>query len=160
MAEAQPQPHKFLRSLFRCIEYFEPDFPSPEYLYALGIQAFEVLLDPDKCGTFQFSPSFFQPHPDRLLQLYPPRPDVQEQEEFLRLSPIPSVQDIMNDSDIDYSPEVAPTFANLHRYDINRYEMVNDALAQARQTEKIIDCHMTIPRNIGAHIKKMAILLS
>ncbi|KAI1836103.1 hypothetical protein DTO013E5_5250 [Penicillium roqueforti] len=66
----------------------------------------------------------------------------------------------MNDSDIDYSPEVAPTFANLHRYDINRYEMVNDALAQARQTEKIIDCHMTIPRNIGAHIKKMAILLS
>ncbi|KAJ5804095.1 uncharacterized protein N7518_000398 [Penicillium psychrosexuale] len=108
MPEIQPQPHKFLRSLFR--------------------------------------PSFFQPHPDRLLQLYPPRPDVQEQEEFLRLSPIPSIQDIMNDSDMNYSPEVAPTFANLHRYDINRYELVNDALAQARQIERIIDCHMTIPR--------------
>ncbi|KAI2741828.1 hypothetical protein DTO006G1_1338 [Penicillium roqueforti] len=56
-----------------------------------------------------------------------------------------------------YLPNEEGTTMSLY---LPKYEMVNDALAQARQTEKIIDCHMTIPRNIGAHIKKMAILLS
>jgi hypothetical protein len=76
MAESQAQPHVFLRSLVQRVEDLEPDFPSPGDLQGLGIQTFEMSLNPDE--TLKCDPCYFRPHPDKLLEKYPIHPKVEQ----------------------------------------------------------------------------------
>ncbi|KAJ6190836.1 hypothetical protein N7519_000857, partial [Penicillium mononematosum] len=120
------QPHAFLSSLFQRLEDLEPDFPSPEDLQGLGIQTFEVPFDPDE-ETLKFNPCFFRPHPDKLLEKYPIRPDVEEDypETVMKIPPARTIQEYIADSPTKYPPHTAPILENLTEEDRDEYEMDN-----------------------------------
>ncbi|KGO77567.1 hypothetical protein PITC_008400 [Penicillium italicum] len=148
MPELQAQPHAFLRSLFQQVKDLEPDFPSPGDLDGLGIQAFEVSFDPNEYGTIKFDPSFFQPHPDKLLEKYPIHPKVDQEyyEYHLKIRQVRTIQDIINDALTEYPPDVAPIFENLTFIDRPRYLMEIEAYGQAQGIEHVIRSHLDTPR--------------
>ncbi|KAJ5894947.1 hypothetical protein N7495_006638 [Penicillium taxi] len=98
MTLSQAQLHSFLWSLFQHVNNLEADFPSPEILQALEIQAFQVSLDTAKYEILKFNPCFFEPQPGKLFQMYPLNPMHLEWDpgDSMKLSHLPSVRDIMD----------------------------------------------------------------
>jgi hypothetical protein len=92
--EQHPEPHEYLRSLYQRVKDFEPDFPSPDDLQMLGIQAFQVATAND--GTIKFNPCFFLPHSERLFQRYPLDDIIGSRPRTLR-SPTPTLEDVLKD---------------------------------------------------------------
>ncbi|CAI7586001.1 unnamed protein product [Penicillium glandicola] len=154
MPLSQAQPHSFLRSLFQQLNDLEADFPSLETLQTLGMQAFQVSMDTEKNGTLKLNPCFFEPRPEKgLLQMYPLEPGYVEwdQRESMELSPLPSVQDIMDRAVKKYPPEVAPTLENLRKDDRFDFDMAHDPESLATELDGLVDIHLDAIRLQGPY---------
>lgn len=152
MQVSQAQPHSFLRSLFQQVNDLEADFPSLETLQALGIQAFQVSLDTEKHGTLKLKPCFFEPQPGKgLLQMYPLRPmDLAwDQGDSMKLSPLSSVQGIMDRAAKKYPPKIAPILENLRKEDRFNFDRAHDPDGLASELERVVDAHLRATRVQG-----------
>ncbi|KAJ5365422.1 hypothetical protein N7517_008308 [Penicillium concentricum] len=144
---SQAKPHAFIRSLAQQVADLEPDFPSPEDFQELGIQTFEVSLNPDKT-ELKFDPCFFQPHPENVVEKYPLHPEVDQEyrHNHLMIPHIRTIQDFINADPKRYPPELAPIPKNLTIWDRSLYEMENDAYGQAEDIAHVIDGHLSALR--------------
>ena len=139
--------HSFLRSLFQQVIDLEDDFPSLETLQAVGIQAFQVSLDTEN-GTLEFNPCFFEPQSKGLLQIYPLHPmDLEwDQGDSLKLSPLPSVQDIMDRTLKKWPPELTPVLENLKKQDRFKFDQAHDPKSRATVLERVVEAHLDAHR--------------
>ncbi|CAI7599483.1 unnamed protein product [Penicillium glandicola] len=138
--------HAFLRSLFQQVRDLEPDFPSSDEIRRLGIRACEVSPADTNDGTLEFEPCYFKPHPDKLLEIYPFHPDVEPDEYPVPISPVRSVQDLMNEWPTIYPPGVAPILENLRWTERSSYELDRIAFDQGQEIEDLIDSHLGVLR--------------
>ncbi|KAJ5562133.1 hypothetical protein N7461_000894 [Penicillium sp. DV-2018c] len=140
MTLSQAQPHAFLRSLFQQVNVLEDDYPSLESLQALGIQASQASLDTEKHETVKFDPCFFERQPADWVNLerYPVDP-TDPAGGPVKLSPLLSIQDIMDRSWEKYPPGVAPIRENLTETDRAIYLDPRD---EATELEGFVDVHI------------------
>lgn len=87
----------FLKCLLQQLQACETDFPSPDYLERLQIQAIQVDLADNQ--TLQFDPCFFQPHPEGILHKYEAVYD--KDKRMPRLS-IPTLAQVLEEIQEDY----------------------------------------------------------
>ncbi|KAJ5681738.1 uncharacterized protein N7477_001678 [Penicillium maclennaniae] len=70
--QAQIRRSAAVKHLYQKFGVSKPWFFSPGDLQGLGIQTLQIDVTGD--GTLEFDPCFFRPHPERVLQKYPPDP--------------------------------------------------------------------------------------
>ncbi|KAJ5196961.1 hypothetical protein N7449_007440 [Penicillium cf. viridicatum] len=72
-----------------------------------------------------------------------------DQRDSMRLSPLPSVQDIMDRAAKKYPPEVAPILENLRKEDRFNFDRAHDPDDLASELERVDDAHLRAARVQG-----------